>query len=659
MTLFAAYAAPLAANDAERFKQALTYYHLGRGEDSISDLQKAEAIIQDLMHDDASDYEYPYYLASILYHHAVLLYDDTAAALESNRKAVAMVRQAIRLNPGYSDSHRLYADCLNLLMRTTNFRNADVQNRMVFRELESARRLDPRNSDVYVSYGMTYAHRSKLSGGGYAKAIAYLKRALALDNYSYQAHYWLGVVYRKTGRLDDAVESLDRAIAILPSPAFAQVERKKAIVERDSIKRCQGRIAGNVAVSGVTRHASMGRLILAPGERIDSSALLESKRRLADIPDVNDVSIEIAEKSDGRADVIFHCEQNRIDVSVFRVALIHVEPLVDPNPVRTVRNHIPLVSLLYYKNILFHDEISGLFVLTNFSQQADIKVRHLGATPLTLEIDYNGTLFTAGKTRFTVFNLVQNSYDAHEFKLGVMPGVWIVDNLLKLSLIHTVDYQKFIRSEMRTDFPRKIPADGFIDTSGVQLCYNTLNYLGNKGSEGSYAAFQFDFAYPGMGSRFTFERYRIDLQHNIFFSHGLRLFLMLRGGITRGINKPEEETQLYYIGGGRRAMADPSAHVVHGFYDREYEANNFILSNVGFRFPLFWKFSCEVDGDYGYIADKYRRAFGRRHVFGSALSLIFDCLDHLTLQTTFGYGYNSKREGGNAYEIGGKIEGYF
>lgn len=84
------------------------------------------------------------------------------------------------------------------------------------RELRRAQRLDPDSIDVRAKLGILYFRR-----GLYAQAETELRWVCIRDNSHGPAHFYRGEALNRLGRVDDAMEALERAASLQPDNARA------------------------------------------------------------------------------------------------------------------------------------------------------------------------------------------------------------------------------------------------------------------------------------------------------------------------------------------------------------------------------------------------------------------------------------------------------
>lgn len=144
------------------------------------------------------------------------------------------------------------------------------------RYLRKAEELDPWNPSVLLYLGVVAEKRSA------ADAVAYYERCLAIDPERQSAHYNLGNILLKLGRLRDAEEHLRAAVRLAPAQADAKANlaalyvQQRRFVEAEKLLRDALRLEPDLWPA----RATLGHLYLLEGDR--AAALRELRRALED-----------------------------------------------------------------------------------------------------------------------------------------------------------------------------------------------------------------------------------------------------------------------------------------------------------------------------------------------------------------------------------------
>jgi len=112
-------------------------------------------------------------------------------------------RLAIELNPNYAYAHECYASFLVSKGRTEE----------AIGEANRAQELDPFSLAISVKRGFVLENARR-----YDEAIEQLRRVIAMDQNSYQAHWFLGHTYAADGRFDEAISASEKAAALSRTP---------------------------------------------------------------------------------------------------------------------------------------------------------------------------------------------------------------------------------------------------------------------------------------------------------------------------------------------------------------------------------------------------------------------------------------------------------
>src|SRR5262245_40257864 len=110
---------------------------------------------------------------------------------------------AIELNPNYAYAHECYASFLVSKGRTEE----------AIAEANRAQELDPFSLAISVKRGFILENARR-----YDEAIEQLLRVIAMDQNSYQAHWFLGHTYAASGRFDEAIAVSEKAAALSRTP---------------------------------------------------------------------------------------------------------------------------------------------------------------------------------------------------------------------------------------------------------------------------------------------------------------------------------------------------------------------------------------------------------------------------------------------------------
>jgi TolB-like protein/Tfp pilus assembly protein PilF len=121
--------------------------------------------------------------------------------------AIAQVEQAIALDPQFALAYALLSG-LHDSLYWSGQDATEVRRDRVRDAAQTALRLAPDLPEAHIAMGRYLYHGTR----DYAAAIAALERAHTLAPGNAQVPFWLGAIYRRQGRWEEAVHSLERAI---------------------------------------------------------------------------------------------------------------------------------------------------------------------------------------------------------------------------------------------------------------------------------------------------------------------------------------------------------------------------------------------------------------------------------------------------------------
>jgi tetratricopeptide (TPR) repeat protein len=139
----------------------------------------------------------------------------------SNDKAIALLQNALALEPAFAAAHAELARAYNV--KSFYFASAEQRARLdedSAVEVEKALALDPNLAEAHLARGnILWTHENRFP---HEQAIEAFRRAIELDPRLDDAHHQLAVVYFHIGLLDKAWGEIDRTLALNPSNALAR-----------------------------------------------------------------------------------------------------------------------------------------------------------------------------------------------------------------------------------------------------------------------------------------------------------------------------------------------------------------------------------------------------------------------------------------------------
>ena len=192
-------------------------------------LKRAERMLAKITNDDSKTFIYHFFYAKLKYQIAVLMLGKNKKnkAIAEIEKAIVYIKNSIKVKNNFSDSHRLYADCLGMYIALKGIYAGAQYGPLVFKELKIAKKLDDKNPLVYQSFGVSYLKTPKPFGGSVVKAINSLKIAISLNKKLYEAHTWLAIAYKENGNVLLSEKHFKIAIRLNPNYYFAKYEFDK------------------------------------------------------------------------------------------------------------------------------------------------------------------------------------------------------------------------------------------------------------------------------------------------------------------------------------------------------------------------------------------------------------------------------------------------
>jgi tetratricopeptide (TPR) repeat protein len=133
---------------------------------------------------------------------------------------IPIAEKAIKLNPDSSEAHQLLGSMLGELIPYV-FGGGMRYGSRSEKETETAIRLNPKNSDAYVTRAISYLFTPAAFGGSKDKAFEMLHKAVEADPTSDTPHIWLAQSYLESGKRDDAKREIDEALKLNPERGFA------------------------------------------------------------------------------------------------------------------------------------------------------------------------------------------------------------------------------------------------------------------------------------------------------------------------------------------------------------------------------------------------------------------------------------------------------
>ncbi|MGH8441341.1 MAG: adenylate/guanylate cyclase domain-containing protein [Nevskiaceae bacterium] len=155
-----------------------------------------------------------------MYLRAVLVERRADPKPQEVREAIDLLDQAVAIDPQFALAYALLAH-LHDGLYWSGVDPSDARRALVEKNADAALRLNPKLAEAHVAKALYHYHGSR----NYQAALAELEVARGLASGNAKVHFWLGPIYRRQARWDEAMESLDRATALDPMNTAFQLDR--------------------------------------------------------------------------------------------------------------------------------------------------------------------------------------------------------------------------------------------------------------------------------------------------------------------------------------------------------------------------------------------------------------------------------------------------
>ena len=211
-----------------------------------------------------------------LYLKAVLTERRSDSKPEDIRAAIAQLDQAVALDPQFALAYALLAHLHDSLF-WTGVDPSDARRALVGKNADAALRVNPNLAEAHIAKALFHYHGSR----NYEAALAELEIARGLTPGNAKVHFWLGPIYRRQGRWDDAVASLDKATALDPMNASFQMDRAGTL---QMMRRYGEARQAFEKVASVEADNPFIGVILAYNELFQTGSLVPMEQAVAKMP---------------------------------------------------------------------------------------------------------------------------------------------------------------------------------------------------------------------------------------------------------------------------------------------------------------------------------------------------------------------------------------
>lgn len=151
---------------------------------------------------------------------------DKRAAGAAAEEGIELARRALAIDGSGSEYHRILGTLCGQVI-PANVLLGLRYGQCALDEVSKAIELNPKSSAAWLSRGVGNYYLPESFGGGPAKAVEDMKKAISLDAKNAAAHMWLGVALRKLNRNAEARAALETAVKLNPRRVWAKQQLEK------------------------------------------------------------------------------------------------------------------------------------------------------------------------------------------------------------------------------------------------------------------------------------------------------------------------------------------------------------------------------------------------------------------------------------------------
>lgn len=151
---------------------------------------------------------------------------DKRAAGSAAEEGIDLARRALAADGSNAEYHRILGTLCGQVI-PANVLLGLRYGQCALDEVSKAIELNPKSSAAWLSRGVGNYYLPESFGGGPAKAVEDMKKAIALDAKNAEAHMWLGVALRKLNRNAEARSALETAVKLNPRRVWAKQQLEK------------------------------------------------------------------------------------------------------------------------------------------------------------------------------------------------------------------------------------------------------------------------------------------------------------------------------------------------------------------------------------------------------------------------------------------------
>jgi TolB-like protein len=195
-------------------------------------------------------------------------------SLDTERKAIGYVQEALKLDPEFSQGWLTLASFLASNYNLFNVEPHDEARARIYSALDHARKLEPNLLPLHVVMGRVLYEVD----WSWQAADAELKQAIELEPGNSEAHRLAAYLATTYGRFDEAIEQSEKAIELDPLQPWNYIARGFAAYRYGRLVQAEAnfRTALDLAQGSGKFHCLLGASLIARGQR--ESALAEMEK---------------------------------------------------------------------------------------------------------------------------------------------------------------------------------------------------------------------------------------------------------------------------------------------------------------------------------------------------------------------------------------------
>jgi len=195
-------------------------------------------------------------------------------SLDSTRKAIQYLNEALKLDPKFSEGWITLASFLAADYNLFNVEPHEEVRALIYSALDHARKLEPSLLPMHVVFGRVLYEVD----WNWQAADLELRQAIELEPGNSEAHRLAAYLATTYGRFDDAIEQSEKAMELDPLQPWNYVARGYAAYRSGRLAQAEAnfRTALDLAPGSGKFHCLLGAVLISKGQR--ESALAEMKK---------------------------------------------------------------------------------------------------------------------------------------------------------------------------------------------------------------------------------------------------------------------------------------------------------------------------------------------------------------------------------------------